>query len=84
MCRRPPDDLPFLADAFECGSRSYLAFKHFDSVKHRDHFGLDFFSSLRCLVMEAKQLVLLTRISHGRGCIGWKNHGKSFCNKHLS
>lgn len=55
----PPDDLPLLADAFEHGSRSYLALKHFDSVKHRDHYGLDFFSSLRWAVMDARQLVLL-------------------------
>ena len=57
----PPDDLPFLADAFENGSRSHLAIKHFDSVKHRDHYGPDFFSSLRWLIMDAKQLVLLAQ-----------------------
>ncbi len=57
----PPNDLPFLADAFENGSRSHLAIKHFDCVKHRGHYGLDFFSSLRWLVMDAKKLVLLAQ-----------------------
>ena len=55
-----PHDLPLLARAFENGSRSYLAIKHFDSVRHRGHYGLDLFSSLRWLVMDKKQLVLLS------------------------
>jgi len=55
----PPDDLPLLADAFENGERSFLALRHFDSVKHRDHYGPDFFSSLRWAVMDVRQLVLL-------------------------
>jgi hypothetical protein len=57
----PPDDLPLLADAFETGSRSHLALKHFDCVKDRVHYGPDLFSSLRWLVMEARQLVLLAQ-----------------------
>jgi hypothetical protein len=57
----PPNDLPFLADAFENGSRSHLAFKHFDYVKDRVHYGADLFSSLRWLVMDARQLVLLAQ-----------------------
>jgi hypothetical protein len=57
----PPDDLPFLADAFESGGRSYLALKHFDCVKDRGHYGPDLFHSLRWLVMEARQLVLLAQ-----------------------
>ena len=48
----PPDDLPFLGDAFKNGGRSYLAIKHFDCVTHRDGYGLDFFHSLRWLIME--------------------------------
>jgi hypothetical protein len=59
----PPNDLPFLADAFETGSRSHLALKHFDYVKDRIHYGNDLFSSLRWLVMEARQLVLLAQTS---------------------
>jgi hypothetical protein len=57
----PPDDLPFLAHAFENGPRRYLALKHFDMVKHRGHYGLDLFSSLRWLVMDAKKAVLLAQ-----------------------
>jgi hypothetical protein len=58
---QPPNDLPFLADAFENGSRSHLAVKHFDYVKDRIHYGNDLFSSLRWLVMDARQLVLLAQ-----------------------
>jgi hypothetical protein len=55
----PPNDLPLLADGFENGSRCHLTLTHFDSVKRRSQYGLDFFSSLRWLVMEAQKLVLL-------------------------
>ena len=58
---QPPNDLPFLADAFENGSRSHLALKHFDYVKDRVHYGRDLFSSLRWLVMDARKLVLLAQ-----------------------
>jgi hypothetical protein len=54
----PPKDLPLLA-ALENGECSYLAIKHFDRVKFRDQYGLDFYSSLRWLVMDARKLVLL-------------------------
>ena len=57
----PPDDLPYLADAFENGSRSHLALKNFDYVKDRVHYGHDLFRSLRWLVMDARQLVLLAQ-----------------------
>jgi hypothetical protein len=57
----PPDDLPFLADAFENGPRCHLALTHFDMVKHHNHYGLDLFSSLRWLVMDAKKVVLLAQ-----------------------
>ena len=57
----PPEDLPFLGGAFKNGSRSHLAIKHFDCVKHRNDYGLDFFHSLRWLVMDAKKLVLLAQ-----------------------
>ncbi len=57
----PPDDLPFLADAFENGPRCHLMLTHFDMVKHHNHYGLDLFSSLRWLVMDAKKVVLLAQ-----------------------
>jgi len=57
----PQDDLPFFGNAIENGSRCHLAIKHFDIVKDRDHYGLDFFHSLRWLVMDARKLVLLAQ-----------------------
>jgi hypothetical protein len=41
--------------------RSHLALTHFDCVKDRSHYGPDFFHSLRWLVMDARQLVLLAQ-----------------------
>ncbi len=58
---QPPNDLPFLADAFENGSRTHLALRHFDYVKDRAHYGPDLLHSLRWLVMDARKLVLLAQ-----------------------
>ena len=55
-----PNDLPYLA-AFEKGSRTHLALMHFDYVKDRPHYGPDFFHSLRWLVMDTRNLVLLAQ-----------------------
>jgi hypothetical protein len=57
----PPDDLPELAKAFADGRRSYVAFVHFHRVAERRHYGMDLFSSLRFMVMDARQLVLLVQ-----------------------
>ena len=56
----PKRDLPFLANAIENGPRCHLAITHFDSVKRRDHYGPDLFSSLRYL-SEKRKLVLLAQ-----------------------
>lgn len=55
----PPDDMTLLAEAFDHGTRSLLALQHFDFVREREHYGFDLFSSLRWLVMNKRQLVLL-------------------------
>jgi TIR domain len=57
----PPDDLPELARGLEAAGRSYIALKHFHRVADRPHYGADLFSSLRYLVMDARQLVLLAQ-----------------------
>jgi hypothetical protein len=58
---RPPDDLPELAKAFADGRRSYVALVHFHRVAERRRYGMDLFSSLRFMVMDARQLVLLVQ-----------------------
>jgi hypothetical protein len=57
----PPDDLPELARAFADGRRSYVAFANFRRVAERKHYGMDLFSSLRFMVMHARQLILLVQ-----------------------
>jgi hypothetical protein len=57
----PPDDLPELARAFADSRRSYVAFVHFHRVAERKPYGMDLFSSLRFMVMDARQLVLLVQ-----------------------
>ncbi len=57
----PPDDMTLLAEAFDHGARSLLALQHFDYVEEREHYGFDLFSSLRWLVMNQRQLVLLAQ-----------------------
>jgi hypothetical protein len=57
----PPDDLPELARAFADGRRSHVAIAHFHRVAERQHYGMDLFSSLRFMVMDARQLVLLVQ-----------------------
>ena len=41
--------------------RSYVALTHFHRVAERTHYGMDLFSSLRFMVMDARQLVLLVQ-----------------------
>lgn len=57
----PPKDLPELALGFGGGARSYVALTHFDRVADRPQYGSDLFSSLRYLVMDLRQVVLLVQ-----------------------
>jgi hypothetical protein len=61
--RRPvpnePEDLPHLGEIIEARSVTLLALIHFDLVAARPHYALDFFSTLRHLMMDTKKLVLL-------------------------
>ena len=56
-----PDDLPELARGLIEGGKSYLALRHFHRVADRPQYGPDLISSLRWLVMDARQLVLLAQ-----------------------
>jgi hypothetical protein len=56
-----PDDLPELASGLMEGGKSYVALRHFHRVADRPQYGPDLFSSLRYLVMDARQLVLLVQ-----------------------
>jgi hypothetical protein len=58
---RHPYDLPELAKAFADGRRSHVALLHFHRVAQRKGYGIDLFSSLRFMVMDARQLVLLAQ-----------------------
>lgn len=59
----PPDDLPKLDWAFARGRgrQSYRALKHFHRVADRDDYNVNLFSSLRYIVMDTRQLVLLVQ-----------------------
>ena len=57
----PPDDLPELARGLMEAGRSVVALRHFHRVADRPEYGPDLFSSLRYLVMDARQLVLLVQ-----------------------
>ncbi len=57
----PPDDLPEMAKGFADHRRSFVALAHFHRVTERKHYGMDLFSSLRFMVMDARQLVLLAQ-----------------------
>ena len=58
---QPPDDLPELASGFGQAEGPYVALRHFHRVAERQQYGMDLFSSLRYLVMDARQLVLLVQ-----------------------
>jgi hypothetical protein len=58
---QPPDDLPELARGLMEAGRSHVALRHFHRVADRPQYGPDLFSSLRYLVMDARQLVLLVQ-----------------------
>ena len=57
----PPDDLPEMARGFADYRRSFVALVHFHRVTERRHYGMDLFSALRFMVMDARQLVLLVQ-----------------------
>jgi hypothetical protein len=57
----PPNDLPELAKAFADGRRAHVALIHFHRVAERPQYGMDLFASLRFMVMDARQLVLLVQ-----------------------
>lgn len=56
----PPEDLVTFGRALQSRKRpGRIALVHFDHAARRDSYGLDFFSSLRYLAMEARVLTLL-------------------------
>ena len=58
---QPPDDLPELGRVLGSLGRSHLALSHFDLVPYRSDYDVNLFSSLRYLLMEGRQLVLLVQ-----------------------
>lgn len=55
-----PEDLVTLGQVFEIRPRAtQIALIHFDMVAHRKQYEIDFFASLRYLIMESRKLVLL-------------------------
>lgn len=56
-----PYDLPELGAALQALGLSRVVLQHFDMVLHRPDYNVDLFASLRYLVMDARQLVLLVQ-----------------------
>jgi TIR domain len=56
---QPPEDLPEFGRAIAALGRSHLALSHFDLAPYRLDYDTNLFSSLRYLIMEKRQLVLL-------------------------
>jgi TIR domain len=54
-----PEDLGALDRFLSARSRSRLALVHFEHAARRQSYGVDFFASLRYLVMDARKLTLL-------------------------
>jgi hypothetical protein len=54
-----PEDLAELERISSRQDTSLLAFEHFDLVKHRPYYDINFFAALRYLVFTSRKLVLL-------------------------
>jgi hypothetical protein len=57
----PPEDLPFLSRMLGASGRLRLVLQHFDLVSFRQEYDVNLFASIRYLVMDTRQLVLLVQ-----------------------
>ena len=71
------DDLAEFERVLESQKPSVLALKHFDAVAKRRNYG-EFYSSLRYLVMQQRQVTLLVESRASFASLLPKNHGLSF------